>query len=175
MFKRGRSVDSFISMNTPIGKYPLLKQCDIGELLGINAKGELVSAEKDQIANEITRVVGVVTEGSTVTIDDKRYLPNGKNYKEAGDFQDLYREFKLLNVTNCQIGSVNDTFTWSIKDIGTPVYITSKTDGGTHTAILTTHLAGIVAGKKYQEIGYLGDPTRKEIIVVLTNDIITKA
>jgi hypothetical protein len=162
-FEFGRSVDSFLgnSTKTPIGKKVLSEKMNIGTLVGINANGELVSAE-----TAMTRVVGVITEGSVATIEDARYLPNGKAYKEKGDSQELYREFKLLNVKDCQIGTVANTFKWEKKDIGMDVYLA---DGK-----LTTDITTLAVGKKYQRIGFLGDSARREIVVILDSDIITK-
>lgn len=182
-----RSVDSFLGngTNTPIGKYKLGEKghddtkangdFPIGELVGINDAGELIPAERNIKSDSIPLVVGVITEGSTVTIADPRYMPNGKHFKNVGDYQELYREFKLLNVRNCQVGANANTFSWNVVDIGTPVYLTHYTDGANHIGKLTTHLDTLDNGKQYQRIGTLGDPARREILVSLGEKIETKA
>jgi hypothetical protein len=158
-----RTVDSFLNngINTPIGMYPVGNEnIVVGTLVGFDANGLLVSVEK--VENKDFRAVGVITEGSTTTALDARYLPNGKNFKEAGDFQNLYRQFKIMGVANVEGLTVANK--WEKKDIGTVVYLV---DGKLTVAVP-------VAGAKYQKIGVLGCPFRKEILCDLREGIQTK-
>ena len=162
-----RTVDSFLGngINTPIGKYVVAKSGNtvanipIGTLLGFNANDELISVEG--VGHNDTRAVGIVTEGSPVTIADPRYIENGKNYKESGDYQELYRQFKIMGVTNIEGTTVVGK--WKKQDIGTVVYLSE----GKLTVVKPT------AGKKGQKIGVLGCPVRKEVICFLKDDMIT--
>lgn len=158
-----RTVDSFLNTGiyTPIGMYELAEDVVIGTLVGFNNNGLLVSVEK--VENKDIRAVGIITEGSTVTVDDPRYLPNGKNYKELGDFQELYRQFKIMGVTNFKGATGNEGDKWKFSDIGTPVYL----EEGKLVAVPT-------GGKKSQKIGILGDPTRREILCTLIEDLKTR-
>lgn len=146
MIKR-RSVSNFLNVGiyTPIGKYELAEKIAIGTLVGFNDDGLLVSVEKGA---DTIRPVGVITEGSTVTIEDARYLPNGKNEKEIGDFQELYRAFDILGVE--ALDGVAGGGKWKVSDIGTPVFV----DKGKLT--ITSSATAI-------KVGFLGCPHRKEI------------
>lgn len=167
-----RSVDSFLNTGiyTPIGKYAVAEagNLEIGTLVGLTEQGELVTAEGVANANFV-KPIGIITEGSTVTIDDKRYLPNGKAYKEVGDFQELYIKFKMINVEDVWVSGeagakVN---TWTLADMHKPVFLS---DGK-----LIVDQSKITAQHKYVKVGILGDPTRKEIICELGNEVLTKA
>ncbi|MGL5646986.1 MAG: hypothetical protein ACRDDY_03965 [Clostridium sp.] len=167
-----RSVDSFLNIGTytSIGKYPVAEagNLEIGTLVGITEQGELVTAEGITDANFV-RPIGVITEGSTVTIEDKRYLPNGKAYKEVGDFQDLYTCFKVINVENVWVSGASDAKvnTWTLKEIGVPVYLSNGE--------LIVDVANVTTAHKYVKVGVLGDPIRKEIICKLGQEVLTKA
>lgn len=172
-----RSVDSFLNSGifTPIGKYELGEKDNkteiaIGTLVGFNDEGKLVSAE-GTFGNDNNYVlpVGIITEGSTVTIEDPRYIPNGKSYKEVGDYQELYMKFKMINVEDVWVSgdARAKVHAWKYSDIGRPVYL--------NRGALVVDEAKLTANSKYVKIGTLGDPARKEIICLLMNEVETKA
>jgi hypothetical protein len=170
VWKIVRSIDSFLDTGifTPIGKYELAEQADIGVLVGFNENGKLIKVEGLADASFI-KPVGVVSEGSTITVADKRYLPNGKAYKEIGDFQELYMKFKMLNVEDVWVsGNVGaEVKVWKIEDMGKAVFLTNGK--------LVADVANVSAGHKFVKVGVLGDPARKEIIVYLLEEVMTKA